>query len=299
MIEAGPPVLVAKGDMALARRQPVALVGARNAAPASTKLAWVWGRALAQAGHCVVSGLARGVDRAAHEGALAAGGAESFGGTIGVMPGGIDVAYPSEHAGLIERIGAEGLLLSEVPAGTQPTERHFPARNRIIAGLSAVTVVIEAAFKSGSLITARMAADYGREVCAVPGSPMDPRSYGCNAMIREGAILVQRVEDILELITSFTGEARQTWQGTAGAVAPVAPAMGPEIVGAIVPEIGGAADGRDLGDVLRALLTQAPVAIDDLVRECGADVAAVQMALLDLEIAGQLTRHAGGRVGAA
>ena len=141
----------------------------------------------------VVSGLARGIDAAAHRGALATG-------TIGVIAGGIDIVYPPEHAELQERVAAEGLLIAEMPPGTEPRARHFPYRNRIIAGLSAGTVVVEAVPKSGSLITARLAGEAGREVMAIPGSPLDPRSRGCNQLIREGATLVQDASEIAELI---------------------------------------------------------------------------------------------------
>jgi len=156
-----------------------------------------------------------------------------------------------------------------------------------------VTVVIEAAYKSGSLITARMAADYGREVCAVPGSPSDPRAHGCNMLIREGAILVQRVEDILELITDFTGAARHVAPARPTAPDIAHPTPPPPVPAAPV------APGRALADILRDLLSAAPIAVDDLVRASGADVAAVQMALMELEMRGQLARHAGGRVGRA
>jgi DNA processing protein len=172
--EGAPPILVVRGDAALARRPTVAIVGARNASAAAVKLARDFAMALAEAGYAVVSGLARGIDGAAHRGALAAG--ESGGGTVGVIASGIDIAYPPEHAALQEEVATAGLLIAEQPPGTEPLARHFPARNRIIAGLAAGTVVVEAAPRSGSLITARLAAEQGREVMAIPGSPLDSRA---------------------------------------------------------------------------------------------------------------------------
>ncbi|MBS0255752.1 MAG: DNA-protecting protein DprA [Proteobacteria bacterium] len=276
-----PPVLIARGDPALATRTPVAVVGARNASAAALKLARMLGADLARAGHAVVSGLARGIDGAAHRAALAAGGA----GTVGVIASGIDIAYPPEHAELQEQIAAEGLLLTELPPGTEPTNRHFPARNRIIAAMAAGTVVVEAAPKSGSLITARLAGEFGREVMAVPGSPLDPRALGCNQLIREGAILVQRAEDVIELVTSFHGTPRSTFREE-----------GP-LAFDFTEEAAEAADGPAPDpDRIAALLTAAPVAVDELVRLSGAGAGAVQLALIELELAGRLTRHAGGKV---
>jgi DNA processing protein len=275
-----PPILIARGDTAIAARCPVALVGARNASAAALRLARQFGSDLSRAGHAVVSGLARGIDGAAHKAALAAGGA----GTVAVIASGIDIAYPPEHADLQEQIAEEGLLLTELPPGTEPTNRHFPARNRIIAALSAGTVVVEAAFKSGSLITARLAGEFAREVMAVPGSPLDPRSHGCNQLIREGAILVQRAEDVIELVTSFHGTPRSTFREDGGLEFDFAEAAEP-------------AEGT-LPDpaAIAALLTTAPVAVDELVRLSGLGAGAVQLALIELELAGRLMRHAGGRV---
>jgi DNA processing protein len=220
-VDSAPPLLIARGRVDLSRAAPVAMVGARNASAAAMRLAREMAGALAEAGYPVVSGLARGIDAAAHEGALAGRG-EAYGSasTIAVIAGGIDVAYPPEHAALQNRIAEEGMVVSEVPPGVEPIQRHFPARNRIIAGMCAGTVVVEAAFKSGSLITARLAGDYGREVMAVPGSPLDPRSHGCNEMIREGAVLIQRAEDIIELIASFDGVPRSHFHEDDGNILP-------------------------------------------------------------------------------
>lgn len=286
--DGAPPVLIARGDPSLAARAPVAIVGARNASAGACRLARGMAAALAAAGHAVVSGLARGVDGAAHEGALAAGGA----GTIAVVANGLDIVFPREHVALQARIAEQGLLLSEYPPGTEPLARQFPARNRIIAGLALGTVVAEAAVRSGSLLTARLAAELGREVMAIPGSPLDRRSQGCNGLIRDGATLVQDAGEVIEAISGFgplppmaraprlplVSEQPLVWiDGHAGADEPVAddPALAPDIA---------------------ALLGSAPVAIDEVVRASGAGVAAVQQALVELELAGRLARHAGGRV---
>ncbi len=279
-----PPILIARGNVEIATRSPVALVGARNASAAAMKLARSFGRDLADAGHAVVSGLARGIDAAAHRGALAAraSGGASGGSTIGVIASGIELTYPPDHLELQEQIAQEGLLLTELPCGTEPMARNFPARNRIIAGLCSGTVVIEAAIKSGSLITARLAGEMGREVMAIPGSPLDPRSQGCNHLIREGAILVQWARDVIELITSFNGTARSTFRE--------------ELGGDYIAEDGGD-EGVDLAPLdVAELLTLAPVAVDELIRASGGSAASVQLALLEMELAGRLVRHAGGRV---
>ncbi|MDE8654387.1 DNA-processing protein DprA [Novosphingobium album (ex Liu et al. 2023)] len=277
--EGAPPILTFRGDPAIAARPAVAVVGARNASAAAVKLARDFAGGLAEAGFTVVSGLARGIDGAAHRGALAAG--EQGGSTIGVIASGIDIAYPPEHADLQEEIARSGLLLAEQPPGTEPLARHFPSRNRIIAGLAAGTLVVEAAPKSGSLITARLAGEQGREVMAVPGSPLDPRSHGCNQLIRDGAVLVQSAADVIELLSGFDGTPRSTFREAA-----------PAYLAADEPLADEPAD-------ITGLLTTAPVAIDELIRQSGQGAAAVQLALLELEIAGGLVRHAGGRVSLA
>jgi DNA processing protein len=270
--EGAPPILTIRGDAALALAPCVAIVGARNASAAAIKLARDFALALADAGFSVVSGLARGVDGAAHVGALAGAGT-----TIGVIASGIDVAYPPEHADLQERIATEALLIAEQPPGTEPLARHFPSRNRIIAGLAAGTLVVEAAPKSGSLITARLAGEFGREVMAIPGSPLDSRAHGCNQLIRDGAVLVQRPEDVIELLSGFDGAARSILREAVTVW--TAPENPDEAPASIVD-----------------MLTTAPVAVDELIRQSGASASAVQLALLELEIAGRLQRHAGGRV---
>lgn len=271
--DGAPPILTVRGDAALAARPCLAMVGARNASAAAVKLARDFAAGLAEAGVVVVSGLARGIDGAAHRGAL-------NGGTIGVIASGIDITYPPEHADLQEEVATRGLLLAEQPPGTEPLARHFPSRNRIIAGIAAATLVVEAAPRSGSLITARLAGEFGREVMAIPGSPLDPRSHGCNQLIRDGAVLVQSVEDIVELLSGFAGSPRGPLREAA---LDYLPAEEP------------ASDPADIA----GLLAMAPVAVDELIRQSGESTAAVQLALLELEIAGRLVRHAGGRVSLA
>ena len=312
MADGAPPILIARGNAALARALPVAMVGARNASASAMRLAEGWARELAQAGCAVVSGLARGIDTAAHKGALESmGSAQGMGGTIAVIASGIDIAYPPQNAAMHDQIAAEGLLLTEHPCGTEALARHFPARNRIIAGIACGTLVVEAALGSGSLITARLAGEAGREVMAVPGSPLDPRSRGCNALIRDGAVLVQGPEDVLELINGFAAllEGVLDEEMAAGGPdggrtddgprrAPVAP---PAAVSTHVPKPPSSALPIDdtLPNGLAGLLSMAPIGIDELVRSSGAEAAAVQLALVELELAGRLTRHPGGRVSLA
>ena len=270
-----PPVLTIRGDLSLATRDTVAMVGARNASAASCRFARGLAQEVAHAGAVVVSGLARGIDTAAHEGAGAA--------TIGVIAGGIDVAYPPENARLQDRIAEEALLVAEMPPGTEPRARHFPHRNRIIAALSLGTVVIEAAPRSGSLITARLAGEAGREVMAVPGHPSDPRAQGCNGLIRDGAILVQSAADVLEQVRPIDLRAANRLNGV----------RSPNVTwGAPPPEDASEAERRRVV----SLLGPVPVGVDELVRQAGFAPAVVQMVLLELELGGRLERHAGGRV---
>ncbi len=271
-LDSAPPILTFRGDLSLAAKPCVAMVGARNSSAAAVKIAREFAAALAGEGFTVVSGLARGIDGAAHEGAFPA--------TIGVIASGIDIAYPPQHADLQERIASEALLLAEQPPGTEPRGSHFPSRNRIIAGLAAGTLVVEAAPKSGSLITARLAGEAGREVMAIPGSPLDARSAGCNQLIREGAVLVQGPEDVVELLSSFDGTPRSSFREGSAFDFDHAPE---ELAEAEPADIAG-------------LLTTAPVAVDELIRQSGESAASVQLALLELEIAGRLERHAAGRV---
>lgn len=269
-IDTAPPVLIIRGEPALAHKPTVALVGARNASAAACRFARELAAGLAECGVIVVSGLARGIDSHAHAGALS-------GGTIGVIASGIDIVYPPENAALQEDIARHGLLMSEQPPGRDPLARHFPARNRIIAGLSRGTVVIEAAPKSGSLITARLANEAGRDVMAVPGSPLDPRAQGCNQLIRDGAVLVQSASDIIDTIQSINGLFEQ-------------PVLSFEAFGG----------DEDPSDILReqivSLLSPVPVSVDEIIRQSDTPASSVQLVLLELELAGRLERHAGGRV---
>lgn len=270
-IDNAPPALIYRGRLELLERPMIALVGARNASAAACRFARGLAQDLGRSGASVVSGLARGIDTAAHEGSLASG-------TIAVIASGIDISFPPENTSLQERIAQDGLLFAEQPPGAQPLARHFPSRNRIIAGLSAGTVVVEAAPRSGSLITARLAAEAGREVMAVPGSPLDPRAQGCNLLIREGATLIQNAADVMEAVGPMDSRLmRQERQRYAPAPLP-----------------SDATDGerRDV----TGLLSLTPVPVDEVIRQSGLAPSIVQTVLLELELAGRLERHAGGRV---
>lgn len=274
-MEGAPPILTWRGNIELASRPCVAMVGARNASAGAIKLAREFAAALAEEGLVVVSGLARGIDGAAHQGALSSAARA----TVGVIASGIDITYPPQHAALQEDIAQQGLLLAEQPPGTKPRGSHFPSRNRIIAGMAAGTVVVEAALKSGSLITARLAGEAGREIMAIPGSPLDARSQGCNQLIRDGAILVQSPQDVAELLSGFDGNPRSSFRETQEWF---------DDGGQNMAE----AEPADIAN----LLTTAPVAVDELIRQSESSAASVQLALLELEITGCLQRHAGGRV---
>jgi DNA processing protein len=270
-LDDAPPLLTVKGDLKLIDKPMVAIVGARNASAAACRFARQLAYDLGQQEVVVVSGLARGIDSSAHDGALETG-------TIGVVAGGLDVYYPPENETRQRAIFERGLVIAEMPPGTEPRARHFPYRNRIIAGLGAGTVVVEAAPRSGSLITARLAAEAGREVMAVPGSPLDPRAQGCNQLIRDGATLVQNAADVLEALRPIqptVASPRSTYE----------------------PEESVWMDG-DAGamSLVEELLGPSPVPVDEIIRLSGAHSGAVQMALLELDLAGRLDRHAGGKV---
>lgn len=274
-----PPILWLRGDAGLLRRPAVGVVGGRNASALGLRLAEGLAAELGQAGVPVVSGLARGVDGAAHSGALPYG-------TTAVLAGGVDVVYPPEHADLAAKIAETGALLSEAPPGLEPQARHFPRRNRVIAGLSRVVVVIEAALRSGSLITAQCALDQGREVGAAPGSPLDPRSGGGNALIREGAALVRDARDVLELLEAATGR-----PGGDEAAPEAGPGGFAEAPAALSREAGAEAALRTK---VAGLLGLSPVEEDVLARLAGAPLGALADALLELELAGRLDRRPGG-----
>jgi DNA processing protein len=268
-MEDAPPLLIAKGNLNLLDQQAVSIVGARNASAAACRFARGLAHDLGQEGLVVVSGLARGIDSAAHDGALESG-------TIGVIAGGIDIFYPPENEARQKGLYERGLVLAEMPPGTEPRARHFPYRNRIIAGMSSGTVVVEAAPRSGSLITARLAAEAGREVMAVPGSPLDPRAQGCNQLIRDGATLIQNAADVVEAIRPFDNRvqsARSDYE---------------------LPQE--QMNGDDALSLVEELLGPSPVPVDEIIRLSGASSGSVQMALLELDLAARLERHAGGRV---
>ena len=270
-LENAPPILTAMGDFSLLDRTMVALVGARNASAAACRFARGLACDLGREDVSVVSGLARGIDSAAHDGSIETG-------TIAVIAGGLDVVYPPENAERQRDIARRGLLVAEMPPGSEPRARHFPWRNRIIAGLSAGTVVVEAAPKSGSLITARLAAEAGREVMAVPGSPLDPRARGCNQLIRDGATLVQDAADVIEAVKPF------------GAIVRSPPAgFDPASDDAPAPD-------ADVPGGIEELLGSVPVSVNELIRQAALPPGTVQLALLELDLAGRLDRHAGGRV---
>lgn len=273
-IEAPPPVICVKGALHLLRQQTVAIVGARNASAAGIRMARDIASELSSAGFVITSGLARGIDTAAHEGAL-------VGGTCAVLAGGIDVIYPPQNQALHDRIGEAGVLLTEMPPGSQPQARHFPRRNRLISGMSLGVIVIEAAFQSGSLITARNAAEQGREVFAVPGSPLDPRSRGGNELIRQGATLVQNAAQVIEALAPLLRSPLSEPDRSAPKLAP--------------PPVSDAAIDRARPDILEKL-GPVPVEIDELVRQTGLPAATVAIVLLELSLAGRLERQPGQRV---
>ncbi len=273
-IEDAPPVLVVKGDSAVLAKPMIAVVGARNATLNGKRFAKLLAHDLAKAGVVVISGMARGIDGAAHDGALAAGGE-----TVAVLAGGTDVIYPPEHRDLYERIAAAGAVISEMPPGTQPQAALFPRRNRIISGASRAVVVVEATLKSGSLITARLAADQGREVFAVPGSPLDPRAQGPNGLIRDGATLIQSGGDVLAALPSLTRDFLKP-----------APQVSQPI------EISKSMPLSAVRREVEAALSSSPAPVDELVRQCQVSPAVLAEVLLELELAGRLERLPGNRV---
>lgn len=275
-LDAPPPLLWARGHAALLQRPAVAIVGARIASAAGQRFARALASDLSAEGYVIVSGMARGVDGAAHQGALE-------GGTIAVLGGGVDDIYPPEHAGLYEQLVAQGCVVSESAPGRRAQAKDFPRRNRIIAGLSLAVVVVEAELRSGSLITARLAAEQGREVFAVPGSPLDPRAKGTNDLIRQGAALCEGAEDVLRVLRA---QPRLREREPGEYDAPLDPAA-----------LDAAAE-RLRGRV-EALLSPTPVSRDELARACGAPPAAVFAALVELSLAGRAILLPGGLVSAA
>ena len=271
-IDDAPPLLTVRGKIELATKRAVAVVGARNASANGRRFARDISAQLGAAGLLVASGLARGIDAAAHEGALDSG-------TLAVLAGGIDTVYPEENRRLHETIAERGLLVAEMPVGTVPQARHFPRRNRIISGVALGVLVVEAAERSGSLITARFALEQGREVFAVPGSPLDPRCKGTNRLIRDGATMVESADDILhelgpQLVTPLAERHRAAFSA--------APAA----------EIG-AKDLAEAREIVLGLLSPTPLPVDELLRQCQMSAAVILTIVLELELAGRVARQPG------
>ncbi|MFG1269368.1 DNA-processing protein DprA [Xanthobacter sp. DSM 14520] len=270
-LDDAPPLICVKGRGEVLQRPMVAIVGARNASAAGRSFAARLARDLAGAGWVVVSGLARGIDAAAHEASL-------DGGTVGVFAGGLARPYPPENLGLIEKVAATGAIVSEMPLNWEPRARDFPRRNRLVSGMALGVVVVEAAERSGSLITARLAGEQGREVFAVPGSPLDPRAGGTNRLLKQGATLVTEAADVISVLTPMAGR------------------QGPDAIEAESPIMEPAMPGEDARARIIGLLGPVPTLIDDLVRLSGCSVAEVQIVLLELDLAGRLDRPGTGRV---
>ncbi len=274
-IEDPPPLISVLGHVHLLGKRAVAMVGARNASINGQRFARAVAAELGSGGLLVVSGMARGIDAKAHEGALATG-------TVAVLGGGVDVVYPKENQALYEGIRESGVLISEVMPGTVPLARHFPRRNRIISGLCRGVIVVEASLRSGSLITARMALEQGREVFAVPGAPGDPRVQGTNRLIREGAVLTESASDVVQVLDEMArsplGEGKPLdFEGKSS----------------MLPSDSEVADARS---VIEKGLDAAPVTVDEIIRSCQLSSAVVSMVLLELELAGRLERHPGNQV---
>ena len=278
MIDDPPPVIAVRGKPEALARPLVAIVGSRNASAAGVKFAERMAGDLGDAGFVVVSGLARGIDAAAHRASLATG-------TIAVLAGGHDRIYPAEHIGLLEKLLVEGAAVSEMPFAWEPRAHDFPRRNRIISGLSVGVIVVEAARRSGSLITARLAGEQGREVFAVPGSPLDPRNEGTNGLLKQGAIPVTEAADVIAAIEPILGRS----PNLPSAQEPQQEMPG--LIGSPEPE-----PGADERVRITTLLGPTPVSIDDLVRLSRASPTTVRTVLLELDIAGRLERHGAGLV---
>lgn len=283
-----PPILWAQGEISLLDRRMVALVGARNASSLGLRMARKLAEQLGAAGQVVVSGLARGVDAESHQAALATG-------TVAVQAGGVDWIYPSENADLAARILEQGCRLSEQPMGMEPQTRHFPLRNRIISGLSRAVVVVEAAARSGSLITAETALEQGREVFAVPGHPFDARAEGCNRLIRDGATLVRHAQDIFDVL-QIEKPARAAKPTPEVAPPVVAPEAKPEPLPGPVPPRRPLVDIAKIHSLILARLGPSPMAEDQLIRDLAMPPARLTPELLNLELEGKIERQSGGLI---
>ncbi len=289
-IDQPPPALWLIGDTGLFRRPSIAIVGARNASALGLRAARNLARGLGAAEHIVVSGLARGIDAAAHEAALATG-------TVAVLAGGVDRVYPPENAGLARRIAAEGALISECPMGMEPTSRHFPRRNRLISGLARGVLVIEAAVRSGSLITARCALEQGREAMACPGGPEDPRAGGSNQLIREGAALIRSTEDALEALAApRTLELEEPGRAFLFEESFFETDFDEPDYDDLEDVESGAARDAALAEQIMRLIGPNPVELDELARLCGARPSEVSLAVLELDLAGRVELLPGGMI---
>ncbi len=275
--DGAPPILSYIGDLTLTRAPCLAMVGARNASLNGKKFAYKLSKELGQSGQIIASGLARGIDTAAHEGAIDTG-------TIAVVAGGIDIVYPRENQKLYEDICQRGLVIAESPLGMEPAARLFPKRNRIVSGLSTGVIVIEATIKSGSLITAHMAGEQGRDVYAIPGYPGDPRAAGPNKLIQDGATLITRTQDILQNIENFGGNS----------LFDNAPQTVPNL--SLIDNKADEKDIEETRNILLQNLSQMPVGVDELARTCHLSIPSMQMALLEMELAGRLQRLPGNRI---
>ena len=277
-----PPLIWVKGNLSLLNRSTVAMVGARNASSLGLRMTRKLATELAEDGHVIASGLARGIDTVAHE-------ATSETGTIAVLAGGIDVVYPPENAKLMDQIAEKGLLVSESMIGLRPQARDFPRRNRIISGLSRAVVVIEAAAKSGSLLTAKNALDQGREVLAVPGHPFDARASGCNMLIRDGAVLVRDAKDVIDALPAED----TPWPEPVAQITPQTPVPPAE------PEKRTLRETTYLHQQILDRLGPSPLAEDQLIRDLNLSAGQVSPALTTLELDGEITRQPGGLVSRA
>ncbi|MGV8995841.1 MAG: DNA-processing protein DprA [Parvibaculaceae bacterium] len=292
-----PPLFSAMGDLDLLTKKSIAIVGSRNASAAGTKLAGILAHDLGKADYAIVSGLARGIDAAAHRASLDTG-------TIAVLGGGIDVVYPEEHEALQKQIAKGGLLIAEMPTGTQPRANLFPRRNRLISGLSLGVIVVEAALRSGSLITARYALEQGRDVFAVPGSPLDPRSGGANSLIKQGAALIETAEDVLQSYATPLMRSPAQRQ----LLEPSPPDFTPQASDHIQsdsatrdrPHDNGHNVDHDVDDIMRNRVLRAlgptPMLKDEIIRETGLSAAEVGIILIELAISNRIERSIGDRI---
>jgi DNA processing protein len=283
-IEDAPPVLSIMGDSSILSKSCIGIVGARNASANAKRFTHQLAGELGQKGQIIVSGMARGIDTAAHTASLDTG-------TIAVLAGGIDEIYPTENTSLYHAISEKGCVITEMPIGTKPTAHHFPRRNRIVSGLAKGVVVVEASMRSGSLITARLASEQGREVFAVPGFPGDPRAAGPNSLIQNGAKLVQNADDILVELMAMNAKSIKPQSSLFEGIAEPYHDFDRDIINSESPE--------NAHEIIMQTLSATPLDVDELTRASGLKIAAIQTTLLELELAGIIHRHPGNRVSKA